>query len=148
MELTFVIQPVVYQHKLWQLLFLFFKVSSAMLNIWLVTHKRHLYPYNYYVDSNVIRLTRSANKVEYYTIQNCLEFHQYADHNRIINIWRLVSDIFHTMVGVSISWKEHIHQLYHLNPLMDKLNACTRLSRQLRTSGDTQNSYHSTLVHQ
>ena len=86
MELTFVIQPVVYQHKLWQLLFLFFKVSSAMLNIWLVTHKRHLYPYNYYVDSNVIRLTRSANKVEYYTTQNCLEFHQYADHNRIINI--------------------------------------------------------------
>ena len=31
---------------------------------------------------------------------------------------------------------------------MDKLDACTSLSRKLRLSGDTWNPYHSTLVHQ
>ena len=36
-------------------------------------HKPILYPYNLYEGSNVIRLTLSGYKVEYYKTQNCLE---------------------------------------------------------------------------
>ena len=51
-------------------------------------HKPIFYPSNSYDVSNVTRLTRSGNKVEDYTTQNVLEFHQYADHAIIINIRR------------------------------------------------------------
>ena len=37
-RMKFVTQLVVYQHKLWRLLFLVFKMSSAVFNIWIVTH--------------------------------------------------------------------------------------------------------------
>ena len=40
------------------------------------------------------------------------------------------------------------NQLQHLTSLMDKLDACTRLSIKIRLSGDTWNPYHTTLVHQ
>ena len=43
------------------------------------------HPSNYYDGSNVIRLTWSGNQFEDYTTQNCLECHQYTDHDRIIN---------------------------------------------------------------
>ena len=39
-------------------------------------------------------------------------------------------------------------QIQPLNPLMDKLYACTRLTRKLRMSGDTWKPYQYTLVHQ
>ena len=48
-------------------------------------HKPIFYPYNYYHVSNVIRLAWSGNQVEYCTTQNCLEFHQAADHDIILN---------------------------------------------------------------
>ena len=37
-EIIFITQPVVYQPKLWHLIFLVYKVSSAVFNIWLATH--------------------------------------------------------------------------------------------------------------
>ena len=40
------------------------------------------------------------------------------------------------------------NQLYPLTPLMEKLDAFTRLSIKLRISGETWKNYHSTLVHQ
>ena len=43
-------------------------------------HKPIFYPSNSYDGSNFIRLTWSGNQVEDHTNQNCLEFHQDADH--------------------------------------------------------------------
>ena len=65
-------------------------------------HKHIFYPYNYYDGSNVIRLTWSGNQVEDYTIHNCLECHQYADHAIILNIIRSASGILYNMLGVDV----------------------------------------------
>ena len=70
-------------------------------------HKPIFYPSNSHDGSNVIRLTWSRNQVEDYTTQNCLERHQEADHDIIINIRRPVSVITHTLLGVSVCWKVH-----------------------------------------
>ena len=71
-------------------------------------HKTIFHPYNYYYCSNVIRLTWSGNKVEYYTTQNWLQCHWDANHDRIINRRRQVSGIIHTLPGVNVCWKLHI----------------------------------------
>ena len=68
-------------------------------------HKPIFYPYNYYDGSNVIRITWSGNKVEYYKTGNFSECQQYADHARIINRRRSVSGIIHTLLGVAVCWK-------------------------------------------
>ena len=47
-------------------------------------HKPIFYPSNYYVGSNVIRLTWSGTQVEEYSTQNCLECYQDADHARTL----------------------------------------------------------------
>ena len=65
-------------------------------------HKPIFYPYNSYYGSNVIRLTWSGNQFEDHTTQNCLEYHKYADHARIINRIRSVSGILHTLLGVAV----------------------------------------------
>ena len=66
------------------------------------------YPSNYYDGSNVIRLTWSGNQVGYHTTQNCLEFHQDADHAIILNRRRSVSGIIRTLLGVAVCWKVQI----------------------------------------
>ena len=71
-------------------------------------HKPIFYPSNSYDGSNVIRLTWSGNQVEYHTTQNCLEYHQDADHDRILNRRRSVSGIIHTLLGVSVFLKVQI----------------------------------------
>ena len=53
--------------------------------LYIQPHKPIFYPYTYYYGSNFIRRTWSGNQVEDYTSQNCLECHQYEDHDRIIN---------------------------------------------------------------
>ena len=68
-------------------------------------HKPIFYPSNSYDGSNVIRLTRSGNKVEDHTTQNGLECHQDADHIRILNIRRSVSGIICTLLRVDVCWK-------------------------------------------
>ena len=65
-------------------------------------HKLIFYPSNSYDISNVIRLTWIVNKVEDHTTQNSLEFYQDADHARILNRRRSVSDIIHTLLGVAV----------------------------------------------
>ena len=65
-------------------------------------HKPIFYPYNSYDGSSAIRLTWSGNQVEYYKTQNCLEFHQDADHVRILNRIRSFSGILHTLIKVAI----------------------------------------------
>ena len=40
-----------------------------------------------------------------------------------------------------------LNQLYNLTPLMEKLDARTKMSRKLRLSGDTWKPQHSTQVH-
>ena len=67
------------------------------------------YPSNSYDGSNFIRITWSGNQVEDHTTQNFLEFHQDADHARILNRRRSVSGIIHTLLVVSFCWKVHIH---------------------------------------
>ena len=71
-------------------------------------HKPIFCTSNSYDGSNVIRLTWSGNKVEYYTTHNYLECHQDTDHYRIINRRRSVSAIIYTLVGVDVFWKVHI----------------------------------------
>ena len=71
-------------------------------------HKHILYPSNYYDVSNGIILTWSGNQVEDHTTKNYLEFHQDADHARILNRRRSGSGIIHTLIGVSVCWKVHI----------------------------------------
>ena len=65
-------------------------------------HKPIFYTSNSYDVSNVIRLIWSGYQFEYYTNNNCLEFHQDADHAIIINKRRSVSGIIHTLLDVSI----------------------------------------------
>ena len=64
-------------------------------------HKPIFYPTNYYDGSNFIILLWSGNQVEYYTTQNCLEYHQDADQDRFLIRRRAFSGILHTMVGVA-----------------------------------------------
>ena len=45
-----------------------------------------LHPSNYYDGLNVIILTLSGNKVKYYKFHHCLECHQYAYNDIILNI--------------------------------------------------------------
>ena len=68
-------------------------------------HKPIFYTYNYYDVSNVIIIIWSVNQVEYHTTHNCLECHQDADYDRIINIRRSVSGNIHTTLGVTVLWK-------------------------------------------
>ena len=72
-------------------------------------HKTIFYPPSYYYGSNVIRITWSGNQVEEHTTQNCLECHQDAYRAIILNIRRSVSVIIHTLLGVAVCWKVHIH---------------------------------------
>ena len=99
-------------------------------------HKPIFYPSNSYDGSNVIRLTRSGNQVEYYTTHNCLELHQDTGHSRILNRRRSVSGILHTMFGVYVFWKVHIKPAIDFYSTDEEIVACTRLSRKLRLSGD------------
>ena len=70
-------------------------------------HKPIFYPSNYYDGSNIIRLTLSGNQSEDHTTHNCLDFHQDADHARILSIRRSVSGIMHTLIGVDVCCKLH-----------------------------------------
>ena len=53
-------------------------------------------------------MTCSGDQVEDYTTQNCLEYHQDADHARIMNIRRSVSGMIHTLLCVALFWKVQI----------------------------------------
>ena len=65
-------------------------------------HKPIFYPSGYYDGSNSIRIICSGNQVEDYTTQNCLECHQDADHDIILDRIRSVTGILHTLLGVSV----------------------------------------------
>ena len=71
-------------------------------------HKPIFYPYNYFDEYNVIRLTWIGNQVEYYTTHNFLEFHQDAYHARFINRRPSVSDINNSLLVVAGWWKVQI----------------------------------------
>ena len=71
-------------------------------------HKPIFYPSNSYDGSNNTRLTWSGNQVKDHTTQNYLEFHQDADHARILNRRRSVSGIIHTLLCVAVYWKVQI----------------------------------------
>ena len=71
-------------------------------------HKTTFYTSSYYYGSNVIRLIWSGNKVEYYTTHNCLECHQDADDDIILNRRRSVSVIIHNLLNVAVFWKVQI----------------------------------------
>ena len=49
------------------------------------SHKPIFYPSYSYYGSNVIRLTWIGNQVDDHKTQNCLEYHQDADHTIILN---------------------------------------------------------------
>ena len=68
-------------------------------------HKTIFHPSNYYDGSIEIRLTWSGDKVEDYTTQNVLEFHQYDDNVRTLNRRWEVSDILNTLLSVYVCWK-------------------------------------------
>ena len=68
-------------------------------------HKPIFYPSNYHDGSNGTILTWNGNQIEDYKTHNCLECHQYADHDIILNIRRSVSSIIHTLLGVDFYCK-------------------------------------------
>ena len=72
-------------------------------------HKPIFYPYYSYYGSNIISLIWSGNQVKDQTTQNCLEYHKYTDHVRVLNRRLSFSGIMHTMFGVSVCWKVHIY---------------------------------------
>ena len=83
-------------------------LKSCIKNLAGHPHKIIFNTYNYYDGSNFIRLTCSGNQVKDYTTHNFLEFHQDAYHARILNIRRLVSCIFYTLLDVDVFWRVHI----------------------------------------
>ena len=60
------------------------------------------YPSDSYDGSNTIRCTWSGTQVEELTTHNCLEYHQDADHARIINMIGSVSGIIHNILGLTV----------------------------------------------
>ena len=68
-------------------------------------YKPTFYPYNSCDGSNLIRITWSGNQVEDHTTQIFFEYHQDADHARIINIRCSVSVIIHTLLGVAVCFR-------------------------------------------
>ena len=92
-------------------------------------HKPIFYPSNSYYGSNVIILTWSGNKVEDYTTQN---------FQNSIKMWIVLElstedghfQVFIIICLVLLSAENYIfNQLYTMTSLMDKLDACTRLSK-------------------
>ena len=76
-------------------------IKQCIKYMYIQPHKLIFYPSNPYDGSNFIILTWGGNQIEYYTTHNCLECHQDADHDLIINRRRSVSVIIHTILGVS-----------------------------------------------
>ena len=72
-------------------------------------HKPIFYLSNNYYGFYVISIIWSGYQIEYYTTCNFLECHQDADHVGIINRWKYVSGIIHTLLGVSVCWKIKIN---------------------------------------
>ena len=110
-------------------------------------HKHIFYPYNSYDGSNIIRLTCSGNKFEDHTTQNCLEFHQDADHARILNRRRSVSGIIHTLLDVAAFWKVHIQPAIASDSTDAEIRSMYKYIKEKKLSGDTWKPYQSTLFH-
>ena len=90
-------------------------------------HNTIFYPSNSYDGSNFIRLTLIVNQVEYHKTQNYLEFHQDADHARIINKNGQFCVLYIIFLVFLSSRKYRFDQLDHLTTLMEQLDTCIQL---------------------
>ena len=79
------------------------------------------------------------NQVEEHTTHNALEFHQYSDHARNINIRQSVSGILHTLIDIYVLFKVHIQPAISYDSTDGNIYTCIKLPRKLRLSGDTYN---------
>ena len=74
------------------------------------THKLIFNPYNYYDGLNVTQLTWNENQVEDYMNQNSFEYHQNADHVKIINRRWSFRELFILLLGLK-STRNYIYNL-------------------------------------
>ena len=108
-ELPFLMQPIILIPKLWHLPYLVSKVSSALFNIWIVTHiNLSFILLNILLDQISSVLHGVGIKFKTTLPRIFLEFHQDADCARIVNRRRSFWCITHTLLGVAVCWKVHI----------------------------------------
>ena len=102
-------QPIILIPKLWHLPYLVSKVSSALFNIWIVTHiNLSFILLNILLDQISSVLHGVGIKFKTTLPRIFLEFHQDADCARIVNRRRSFWCITHTLLGVAVCWKVHI----------------------------------------
>ena len=74
-------------------------------------HKTILYLYNYYYDSNFIRLTWSGNQGEDCKTQKCLELHKYRDTSIILTYYGQFQALFILFLGLQSSVEYKFNKL-------------------------------------
>ena len=124
-------QPVVQLPKLWHLTYLVSEVSSAMFNIWLVTH---INPYfillilvTNQISSGLHGLGIKFKTTQPIIVQNFLKMQimlEFSTEEGQFHVLYILCLVFLSAVNY------RFNQIQHLNPLIDKLDACKNLSRK------------------
>ena len=142
-------QPVVQQPKLWRLFLLVSKLSSAVFNIWIVTH---INPYFILlilmmaqITSKLHGLGTKLKTTQTIIIQNAIKMRIRLESSTKDGPFQALCIPFLILVS---DGNYRSNQLQPLTPLMEKLYACKRMSIKLKLNGYTWKPQHSTLVHQ
>ena len=112
------------------------------------SHKPFLYAYISYEGSNVIRVTQSGHKFEYYNTQF---FCNAINMRSIPGFWTYYYGFMGLFISflVFLSSKNSMYNLLWPQTLsMGKSGTCINISRKLRWLGDRWRYYHSTLCPQ
>ena len=141
-------QHIVWQPKLWNLPYLISKVSKDVFNIWLVTHINLYFiliilmmdKMSSGLHGLVIKLKTTQPKM----VQNVIKMQTMPELSTEDDHFWVLFTLYLVLLSAG---KYRLSQIQHLNPLMEKLDACTNLLRKIQLSGDTWKIYHSTQVH-
>ena len=141
-------QPVVWQPKLWHLPYLVSKVSNNLFNIWLVIHI-HLYFILLIlmmdqISSGLYGVEIKLKTTQHKIAQNVIKMQTIPELSTEDGQFRLLSTLYLVLLS---SGKYRFRKLQNLTPLTEKLDACTKLLRKLKLSGDTCKLQNSTHVH-
>ena len=141
-------QPFVYLPKMWHLSYLVSKVSNAVFNIWLVTHI-NLYFILLLIMMNQMSSGLHGVKIKFNTTQhkisqNVIKMQTIPEFSTEDGQFRVLSILYLVLLSAG---KYRFSQIQHLTPLTDKLDACTKMLRKLKLSGDAWKLYHSTQFH-
>ena len=142
-------KPVVQQTKLWQPPYLVSKASIDVFNIWLVIQIKQYFILLLIMRDQMsselhvvgINFNTTRPRIVYNSIKVRIMLELSTEDGHF--------QLFFILCLVLLSSRNYIfNQIYPLNPIMEKLDSCARLSRKLRLSRDTCNPQNSTLVHQ